>query len=168
MIASLEHEYDQLIARARSNPAFRTTQDLWFAGDDLVGRTWFSLHSERMEMAKLREQFLASAGLVGFTMVLGALLNLWIEERAIKLKKSSADVWVPLGKKEGDYYLQLSQPFAHMIKHRSGKPNNSVRLTVALLQAEIDAYWQNDPTVEQFQLGSEIAWRRWRELSTDA
>lgn len=168
MIARLEREYGQLITRVHESPAFQTTQNRWFAGDDLVGRTWFSLHSELMEMAKSRKQFLPPAGLVGFTMVLGALLNLWIEEQAIRLKKSSADVWVPLSKKEGDYYLQLSQPVAYLIKYRSGNPNNSVRLTMGLLQAEIDGYWQNDPTVEQLQLGSEFAWRRWRELSTDA
>lgn len=168
MIARLEHEYDQLIAKVHRNATFQTTQDIWFAGDDLVGRTWFSLHSERKEMAKLRKQFLPSAGLAGFTTVLGALLNLWIEERAVKLKKSVNDVWVPLSKTEGYNYLQLSQPFVRLIKHRLEKPGNSVRLTVALLQEEIEAFGRNSQTSKEFELGTEIAWRRWRELSTDA
>lgn len=162
--ATIELEYNRIITRVHQDPTFVATQNLWFSEYDLVGRTWFSLHSELSEMAKKKRRFLPTASLVGVNTVLGTLFNLWLEDRAIKAKQSINNIWIPISPEDGGYYQELSQPFVSLIKQRLAKPGNFIRLTVALLRTEIDC----QESTEQFRFGTELAWRRWRELSTDA
>ena len=103
-----------------------------------------------------------------------AIFNLWFEETRIRSPQEFRNLVVPIPKPEADDYRRFFTRHLPLLRERMLKIDYSTRMSVNILQdvthdlLQVTADGMTEQEATQLQLGVELGWRRWRELSTDA
>jgi hypothetical protein len=154
-----------------------------FGKDDVLGRTWWRLREEIRLMdddAKTGQEILPMHARTGFLWVYNALSGLWFEEQFYKNNGKILKSRLP--KISDEELKEIQDNFSlfdrDIIRAGLSKTNYSTRRSVGVLMDNVEKagqiafrHLQSQPVLFQqvmaeFRVGSNIAWNKWRTLST--